>query len=122
VRARKARVWGESSPEVAFRAERLAMEQVLPKLGFTELYHASLVNRFVPFDVVATYNRRRVLVDVTTAISKCVSLKRQQSLAEALRMPLYVLFVKPDLTRYQLRSCDGSRSIQAHLAELATVE
>ncbi len=121
-KVRRIKVWGESSSEIASGAEKFAMESILPKLGFTELYHASAINSFVPFDIIATYQGHRVLIDVTTGVSKAIAQNAQQAFAEALRMPIYVLFVKPDFTKYQLMLCDGSKTIHVHLAELVTVE
>ena len=121
-KAWKKRIWGESSPEIAMRAEKFAMERILPRLGFIELYHASTVKRFVPFDLIATYNGQRVLIDVTTAVSKTLVKSFQQSFADALRMPLYVLFVKPDFSKYQLTLCQGSKTVHMHIAELIPIE
>lgn len=114
--------WGASSPEIALKAERIAIESILPKLGFSEVYHASVVKRFIPFDLIATYGGRRVLIDVTTGISKWVRGTFQDSLADALRMPFYVLFIKPDFSTYQLRRCEDSKSIHMHVSELVPIE
>lgn len=121
-KAWKERNWGESSPEIALRAEKFAMETILPKLGFTELYHASAIKRFVPFDLIATYKGQRVLIDVTTGVSKTLVKSYQQSFADALRMPLYYLFVKPDFSKYQLTLCQGSKTVHMHIAELIPIE
>jgi hypothetical protein len=121
-RTRKRKIWGVSSPEIASKAEKFAMEKVLPGLGFSELYHASAIKRYVPFDIVATFKGQRVLVDVTTGVKKGIAENSQQSFAEALRMPIYVLFIKPDFARYQLTLCNGSRSVAMHLSELTTIE
>ncbi len=115
-------MWGESSSVIASRAEIFAVERILPNLGFSELYHASAIKRFVPFDIIATYRGRRVLIDVTTGVSKAIAQNFQQSFAEALRMPIYVLFVKPDFSKYQLTLCEDSKTIDMHVAELVTVE
>lgn len=63
---RRIRIWGESNPEIAARAEKFAFERLPPRLGFSNLYHASAVSPFVPFDIIATYKEQRVLIDVTT--------------------------------------------------------
>ena len=121
-RERRIRFWGISSPELAEKAERLAMEKILPRLGFTELYHASAIKRYVPFDLIATYQGNRVLVDVTTGVTKAIGQNAQQSFADALRMPLYVLFVKPDFTKYQLILSSGSRTLSVQAKALITIE
>ena len=122
VKARRIRIWGESNPQIAQNAEKFAMETLLPGLGFTELYHASAINRFFPFDFIATYQGQRVLVDVTTGVSKKLVSTYQQSLAEALRMPIFVLFVKPDFSKYQLTLGTGLKTVQMHPAELVSIE
>lgn len=122
-RERRIHVWGESSPAVAAKAERFAIERILPKLGFSDLYHVSAFNSFVPFDIIATYHESRVLIDVTTNVSKGTTYGYQQSFARALRMPIYVLFVKPDMTKYQLKLWAGQRkTAHMHLSELVAVE
>jgi hypothetical protein len=94
----------------------------LPKEGFKEIYHASIVNRFFPFDVVATLDSQRVLIDVTTGMSKSIVRTGQQQLADALRMPLYILFVKPDFSKYQLKACPRCKTVAMHITELIPIE
>lgn len=74
-------------------------------MGFSEIYHLSTLNAFFPFDIVATYQEERVLVDVTTGAGK--SLRRQRGIANALRMKSFVLFIKPDLQSYYLAAVDS---------------
>jgi hypothetical protein len=121
-RARKLRIWGVSNMEIAIKAERFAIERILPSLGFSDFFHASAVRRYVPFDIVATYKGRRVLKDVTTSLTKSIGSKQQHLFASALRMPIYALFVKPDLSKYQLRLSVGSKSLVMHISELLAVE
>ncbi len=122
VKARKLRLWGESNCEIARQAERLAVDKILPKLEFTDLFHASVVSRYFPFDVVGTHEGRRVLIDITTAVSKSLEGTNQLLIGDALGMKVYVLFVKPDFTKYQLVPCHGSKSAQMHITELVSVE
>ena len=122
VKARKARVWGESGPELAKRAEELAVEKILPQLGFSDLYHASKVRRFVPFDIVGTLDGERVLVDVTTAIGKSGPMYMSAAgFAEALRMKLYVLFVKPDLSHCAQKLASMEHGLHCSLKDLVAV-
>lgn len=114
--------WGKSDKETALKAEKFAFSKLLPNLGFTEIYDVPEIRRFVPFDFIATYQRRRVLIDVTTGVSKAIAHNSQQSFADALRMPLYVLFIKPDFAKYQLVPSDASKSLQAHVKELIPIE
>jgi hypothetical protein len=102
---RKRRVWGTSNRSIAAAAERIAASKVLPQLGFSEIYHLSTLNSFFPFDIVATLQDERVLVDVTTGAGK--SLRRQRGIANALRMKSFVLFIKPDLESYYLTEVDS---------------
>jgi hypothetical protein len=119
---RKLKNWGESTREIASTAEVFAIEKILPKLGFSELYHASSFNRFVPFDTIATYGMQRVLIDVTTGASKSVMHNFAHPIAEALRLPLYILFIRPDFSKYQLTLCTGAKTVQTHLSELVPIE
>jgi hypothetical protein len=116
-RTRKLKNWGSSTPEVARAAEIFAVERLLPQLGFSDFYHASAHNRFVPFDVVATCNGQRVLIDVTTGVSKAPMQNFAFPLAEALKM-----FIRPDFSKYQLTRYSGGRTVQMHLSELVPIE
>jgi hypothetical protein len=119
---REKRIWGVSNSSIADRAEKFAKQKLLPMLGFTKLCHASTINHFFPFDFVAAYKTRRVLVDVTTGVSKELTRTGQNSLAEALRMPIFVLFVKPDFSKYQLTQANSSKTIQMHVSGLSAIE
>jgi hypothetical protein len=112
----------KSNPEIAWRAEKIAMEQILSKLGFTELYHASAIKGYVPFDFVATHKGQRVLVDVATGINESLAYTSQISFADALRMPIYILFVKLDFSKFQLRLDFGFRTNYVHFGELVPNE
>jgi len=121
-RTRRLKNWGSSTPEVARAAEIFAVGKLLPLLGFSDFYHASAHNRFVPFDVVATCNGKRVLIDVTTGVSKSPMQNFTFPLAEALKMPYYILFIRPDFSKYQLTRYSGSGTVQVHLSELVPIE
>jgi hypothetical protein len=99
---RKARFWGISDYQTGLKAESFAMEKVLPKLGFIDVYHASAAYRLFPFDFIATYEGQRVLIDVTTGMAKMAGDKQRLSISKALMMPVYILFIKPDFSKYQL--------------------
>lgn len=117
----KIRNWGASDAEIAKRAEQLAFERILPKLGFTDIYDVTAVRRYVPFDFVATNpDGERVLIDVTTGMTKSGHYHRSGvSLVNALRMRLYVLFVKPDLSSYSLR--DSTKGFHMSVKELVPI-
>lgn len=121
-RVRKLKTWGRSTLEIARSAEAFAVKKILPELGFSDLYHASAFNRFVPFDIVATLEGQRVLIDVTTSVSKSVMHNFARPLADALGMPFYILFIRPDFSKYQLTLCKGTKTVQMHLSELVSIE
>ena len=119
---RKLKNRGRSTPNLAKSAGRFALEELMPRLGFSEFYHASAFNRFTPFDIVATRGGQRVLIDVTTSVSKSPMRTFALALAEALRMPYYVLFIKPDFSKCQLTPCLGMETVQMRLSEFVTIE
>jgi hypothetical protein len=94
-RERKLRIWGRSNLEIAVKAERLAARDILPLLGFSEIYHVSPIHQSFPFDIIASYQGERILLDVTTGMEE--SIIHQKRIARALRMRFLILFVKPDL-------------------------
>jgi hypothetical protein len=115
---RRLRVWGKSSRRIAKDAETFAILKIIPRLGFSEINHLSAINRFFPFDIVATLNDERVFIDVTTSLSKVI--RRQKAVADALRMRVFVLFVKPDLASYLLTSVE-SDTVTFRMGELRKV-
>jgi hypothetical protein len=62
---KKYSVWTGSSPAIAAKAQKLAFESMLPKLGFTEICDVTKIMGSVPFDSAAAYYPERVSVDVT---------------------------------------------------------
>jgi hypothetical protein len=120
---RKIRIWGKSSLELASKAEFVAIERVLPKLGSADIFHASLVNRFFLFDLIATHEGRRVPIDVTAGVSKEVGKDTpKRAIAEALGMPLYVVFISPDFSKYQLVLSHNLKTLAIHVQELLPIE
>lgn len=118
-RERYRRAWGITNRTIAKEAEIFATEKLLPALGFSEIDLVSILRRFLPFDIVATHNGSRVLIDVTTGQAKWRhGLVDAYKLAEALRMEYYILFVKPDFTRYVLKQSNGKNNYWTSLAEL----
>jgi hypothetical protein len=115
---RTLRIWGKSSRHIAKDAETIAIMKIIPRLGFREINHLSAINRFFPFDIVATLKGERVFIDVTTSLSKVI--RRQKAIADALRMRVFILFVKPDLTSYFLTSVE-SDSVRFRISELLEV-
>ncbi len=113
--------WGKSNKEIALKAEKFAFSKLLPSLGFTEIYDVTKIRRFVPFDFIATDQGSRVLIDITTARSKCGYYRRTAtSLANALRMKLLIVFIKPDFSAYMIRdSSEGAHILQGQLRPIA---
>ena len=110
-RQRKLRVWGISSPAIGHSAELFALQKLLPLLGFTEIVWVSPIRRFIPFDFVATLRGNRVLVDVTTTMSRSGA-RSSRELAKALRMPFLRVFIKPDFTGYTVRDAFEGSNVQ----------
>jgi hypothetical protein len=115
---RNLRTWGVSNRVIA-EAERFAAARILPRLGFSDICHLSLINSFFPFDLAANYQNERVLIDVTTAVGK--SLRRQKIIAGALRMRFLVLFVRPDLRSCYLASRVESDHVTCRSRELRKI-
>jgi hypothetical protein len=111
MRRNRMKVWGFSNMEIAMEAEKFAFEKVLPDAGFSEIYHASEKQRFLPFDFVAAYEGRRVLIDVNTARSKGSTTKIQSEIVAALRMDPFFCFIKPDFSAYMLRNAKDGTSV-----------
>lgn len=121
-RHRYHKVWGRSNRRRGYEAEKLAVEIILPKLGFAEICHVTPIRKMIPFDIVATYKGQRVIIDVTTGRCKATTFKSAIELAVALRLHFFILFVKPDFSAYMLREAlSGMKSIQAHLKELVPI-
>lgn len=119
----KDRTWGRSGPQIAKRAEVIAETAILPKIGFTELINIAAFRRLVPFDIVGTLGSKRALVDVTTGNWKGGKyLKTASALADALGLPFYVLFVKPNMHHFALKPVEKGRGVYCSLDDLTVLE
>ena len=122
-KAYKLRVWGKSSPEVGLGAELLALERILPSLGFGDIFHASRAYRFSPFDFIATFEGRRTLVDVTTCNSRSgAPYRKRKQLADALGMRLFVLFVRPNMSGFVLKTATENGTVSCNQKELVKLD
>ncbi|MDV3243695.1 MAG: hypothetical protein LYZ66_00810 [Nitrososphaerales archaeon] len=120
--SRRHGIWGKSNFEIGRQAEKLAFETILPRIGFTDLYDVTQVRTSIPFDFVATLRGERVLIDVTTCIGKSGRLQRSAaSLANALRMKYYTLFVKPNLAAYALKLTPENRGVFCGVKDLIAI-
>lgn len=118
----KYKVWGKSNKDVAKRAEEIAANGILPGLGLSRVVHVSKLRRLVPFDIVGMTNGERVLVDVTTSYCKSGPYyKTAVSLANALGMKLFVLFVKPDLSQFAMKPASKARGAYCSTRDLQAI-
>lgn len=96
------------------------MTKILPKIGFTDLANIAALRRLVPFDIVGTLGGERVLVDVTTGCYKGGKyLESAISFAGALRMKLFILFVKPDLRQFALKPALAGHGVYCSFRDLS---
>lgn len=79
--------------EYGRKFEVLARDEYLPKEGFSDISDLSAMSNQFFIDFVATYRRRRVLVDATVKLKAYIPEKVR--LARALRMPLFIMHVAP---------------------------
>src|SRR4030042_204283 len=87
--------------ERSVKSENLAEHTILPKLGFTNIIHLSITNRYSPFDFYAEKNNEKYFIEVTTGFSKYIPLAKL--LAEILDLKLFVLAIKPDFSAFALK-------------------
>lgn len=71
----------------------MARDEYLPKEGFSDIFDLSAMSNQFFIDFVATYRRRRVLVDATVKLKAYIPEKVR--LARALRMPLFIMHIAP---------------------------
>jgi len=55
-------------------------------------------------------------------MSKSIRKTSQKELADALGMPMYVLFVKPDFSKYELKQGRGSNTVKVRTPEIIPLE
>jgi hypothetical protein len=118
IKERRLRILGKSSRQIAKEAETFAIAKILPRLGFCEINHLSAINKFFPFDIIAILNGERVFIDVTTTWSKMI--RRQRAIVDAIRMRVFILFIKPDLASYHITPAESDFA-SLRLSELRKV-
>jgi hypothetical protein len=108
--------WLKAVKAIKLRYKPIRTTEVL----FPKPYNMVQIRRFVPFDLVATYKSERVLIDGTTR--RCKSgyhAKTAIEFAKALRMRLFILFIKPDFSMCHIRdAADGYHSMLKELRPL----
>lgn len=87
--------------ELGTKVENFAKAEALPALGFENILDLNAVSKMFPYDFVATKEGKDAFVEVTCDIVKKTS--KRKLLSKRLNMDLYVLFVKPDLSKYYLK-------------------
>jgi hypothetical protein len=91
--------WGENpKPQAPKLAEEIIIKKVLPKMGFTDQYKP--IDRFY-FDSLVKKQGQICAIEVTTMWHRTID-KMHIQILDYLRFPLYLFFVKPDLTCFYL--------------------
>lgn len=91
---------GEGARKWGTLAEKYAIS-IMPSLGFMEIEdYCDRTSQFF-IDFIATYKGQRVLVDAT--LKHNAYIPKKIKLARDLRMPLYILFISPNLNHHHLR-------------------
>lgn len=93
------RFWNENAnPDASKIAEDIILKNILSKLGFTEQFKP-IANFY--FDSLAKKNGIICAIEVTTQWDRAMD-KMHIELLDYLNLPLYLFFVKPDLTMFFL--------------------
>jgi hypothetical protein len=103
---------------IAFSAEKISVEKILPKEGFRNILWATSftskraankgTSAFWMFDAFAVKDGRRCAIQITT--SPVRQIRNRAAVSAFLKffdLTLYVLTVKPDLARYYLSKYDA---------------
>lgn len=85
-------------------SEEYAEKIALPQLGFQNV---TKMFKTFSFDFICDLNGQVCLVDVTMVRRR--DLKKKTCIALRLRLPFYVLFVRPDKSVYYLKEVKGDR-------------
>jgi len=95
--------------------------EVLSQLGFNDVWFGCEKNRGFLVDFIATYDNKRVLIDVTSGIRKNIKFKSE--LARALKMPLFILFISPDFSKYFLTpDVSHQNSVRLQVSKIKSIE
>jgi hypothetical protein len=89
--------WGISNGNVGELAEKTAL-RILGIEGFKDIFQPPAT---FTFDYLARKNGQIHFIEVTSGFKKALK-KPQIELANYLGLPIMILFIKPDLTKYRL--------------------
>ncbi len=90
--------YANAKPQASKIAEDIILNEVLSKLGFTDQFKP-IANFY--FDSLAKKNGQICAIEVTTVWQRTMDKMHIQTL-DYLQFPLYLFFVKPDLTSFFL--------------------
>lgn len=101
-------------------SERLALH-ILPKEGFVGANVITELFPVFPFDVCAEKNGKLSVIQVTmrTHVDR---VKQHRALADMLRLPYYVLYVRPDFKYYLLKCSDESGFYELKMSDMEKVK
>ena len=87
-----------ANPQASKVAEEMIVRDVLPKLGFTEQFKP-IANFY--FDSLAKKNGQICAIEITTRWGRTMD-KLHIQVLDYFKLPLYLFFVRPDLTGFSL--------------------
>lgn len=94
--------WGKSNYEIGKQAEVLAVEKILPSLGFSNILYLPDLGCRIFFDILAKKDGVKYGIQVKTQILAGLRSRRQRPIYDFLGLPCLILFVKPSLDYYRL--------------------
>ena len=107
--------WGMGSANGLIReSENYAQHVALPQLGFQNI---TKMFKMFPFDFIGDLNGEVCLIDVTMTKSRAIT--KKSKLATRLKLPFYVLFLRPDKSFFYLKKMDpNSRTASVPIRQI----
>lgn len=93
--------WGYSNLKIAKKAELLAVNKILPSLGFSNIIHLQSRKCKMFYDILAEKDGKKYGIQVKTTYQSFLK-KKQRQVADFFGLVYLVLFVKPTLDYYLL--------------------
>ena len=93
--------WGRSTRAIYREAEKLAVEQVLPQVGFSEIIWAAEAAPHFFVDALAKYKETTYAIEICSGLMHKFS-KGKWKILEYLNLPLLVCFIRPNLQEFKL--------------------
>lgn len=103
----------------ALKDEVFAVQNILPKEGFEVILHCSTIFRFFPFDVITMKDGERCLVEITCKMSK--DARKMFDFMKALAVRGFVLFLKPDHSKYFIKEIIKRKWYMVRSAEILEI-